>query len=464
VRQTVGPPCSPAHAVGLALVPRLQEEYEVYVLDVQPRPPSLLLPTSVRYYRSSTTSVGELLAQNSFSGIVNLAGVSILEWCETDPQKCEDANVGSMKDILSALEGGKQRRWWKGSASVPWIVLGSGVEVYPEQGEAMSVLGRTKAAAEHTLKDHVETGGNVAGSNLRAAIVRFSTIFGFHARTVVAETFIHRALVNGAISGHTQYDSDAPPSDLIHVDDALDGIIAAIRKMERRGTGSSLMTLNLVSGSRTPQEQVVRLIAELTGSKGTTKDIGSGRAAEQSWRTYDNMEAEKVIGWKPKHSLVSGLQAAIANIHKLNKEWTYSYLAHNCPSSTVLETPLDATTLPSNKNSRDLARLDGCTVNIGFNRGGYLDYVKCPSKGDDAKCTVDREKVVSYNWDASVFIVRQEKGASRRERVVRVRLEEEKGRGLLGLPRLGDSEVLGFELLPTKVDGQAVFDLEVGSV
>jgi len=443
-------------------VPRLQEEYEVYVLDVQPRPSALLLPTSARYYRSSTTSVEELLSQHAFSGIVNLAGVSILEWCEADPQKCEEANVGTVRDIFTALEGGRQKRWWKGSASVPWIVLGSGIEVYPENGQAMSVLGRTKAAAERMLRDHVEHGGDAVGANVRAAIVRFSTIYGFHTRTVVSETFIHRALVNGAISGHTQYDSDSPPLDLIHVDDALDGIVAAIRKMDRRGAQASLMTLNLVSGSRTPQEQVVHLISELAGSKGTTKDIGSGQAAGQTWRTYDSSEAEKAIGWRPKHSLVSGLTAAIANIHKLNKEWTYAYLAHNCPTSTVLETHLDATTLLSNKNNRDLARLDGCTVNIGFNRGGFLDYVKCPSKAEDGvKCTVDREKVVSYNWGASVFIIRREKGGSRRERTVRVRLEEEKGRGLLGLPSLGGSEPLAFELLPTKADGQAVFDLEV---
>lgn len=163
-----------AHSAGQALVPRLLNEYDVYVLDVQPRPSRRLLPSAVHYYQSATTTVDHLLSKYSFAGVVNLAGVSILEWCEADVQKCEEANVGSVKEILRALDGGNQKRWWKGSAALPWIVLGSGVDVYPEQGQPMSVLGRTKAAAERTLQEYVQQkGGGSHGYPLRAAIIRF---------------------------------------------------------------------------------------------------------------------------------------------------------------------------------------------------------------------------------------------------------------------------------------------------
>jgi hypothetical protein len=70
--------------------------------------------------------------------------------------------------------------------------------------------------------------------------------------------------------------------------------------------------------------------------------------------------------------------------------------------------------------------------------------------------------VVSYNWDASVFVVRRIKGStwtSNKERRVRVQFEEEKGLGYLGL--LDVQGVKGFELVANVSKGQKTFDLEV---
>jgi len=168
-----------------------------------------------------------------------------------------------------------------------------------------------------------------------------------------------------------------------------------------------------------------------------------------------------VLGWKPQHDLASGLRANIETVLHATAEWTYNYISANCPSSNVLEVSQGPNVLLSNRNNKDLTRLDGCTVNIAFERDGFLDHVKCPSRGTETECTVDNAYVASYNWDASVFIIRRQKTAGNRqkekERQVRVSFEEEKGRGVLGLLK-GDSV---FELLPTGTEGQSVFDLEV---
>jgi hypothetical protein len=110
--------------------------------------------------------------------------------------------------------------------------------------------------------------------------------------------------------------------------------------------------------------------------------------------------------------------------------------------------------------NKELWRLDGCTANIAFNRDGFLDYVKCPVQEDatDGKCTVDNQKVTSYNWGAEVFYIRRQ-GAGRKDGRVVVRFEEEKGRGFLALPL--ENGAPEFSLVKDSTEGKVTFDLEV---
>jgi len=405
-----------------------------------------------------------LLDRYDFTGILHFGAIAHAEWCEADARVCDEKGVGRIDDLLTVLRGDTRKRWWKGGKAKPWIVLGSGIDVYPGTGAEMSTVGANMLANEQALKQYVEsTKLSFESSSAPGAgsIVRLSTVYGYSPDIALPDSFVPTMVSNSIVSAHAQFDSDLPPLDLLHVDDALDGILSIIKRHGGAQMEAQVEEFDLVAGRRTDRRDLVKAVRQLTSTRGSLKDIGTGKVPQSTWKDYTSSVAENVLGWKPKHDLASGLRANIETVLHATAEWTYNYISANCPSSNVLEVSQGPNVLLSNRNNKDLTRLDGCTVNIAFERDGFLDHVKCPSRGTESECTVDNAYVASYNWDASVFIIRRQKSAGNRqkekERQVRVSFDEEKGRGVLGLLE-GDSV---FELLPTGTEGQSVFDLEV---
>lgn len=416
----------------------------------------------MHYFRSSTASIKALLERYDFIGIIHLGAVAHAEWCEVDVRVCGETGVGRIDDLLTALQGNRRRRWWKGGRSATWIVLGSGVDVYPETGAEISAVGRGMLENEQALRRFVESTQltfDSAGAPSAGSIVRLSTVYGYASDIALPDSFVHSLVSNSIVSAHSQFDSDLAPLDLLHVDDALDGLLSVIQRHRDIPMDGRVEEYDLVAGQRTDRRELVKTIRQLTASRGSLKDIGSDRAMQRTWRDYSPSMAGNVLWWKAQYDLTSGLQANIDTMLRATSDWTLDYISANCPTSTIPDTPRDPSFFASNKINHDLAGLDGCTVNIGFDRAGFLDYVKCPSKGNDTRCKVDNQYVKSYNWDASVFVIRRQQGVTgkKKARQVRVRFEEEKGRGLLGM-RHGDPS---WDLLQTDREGQAAFDLEV---
>jgi len=403
-----------------------------------------------------------------------LAGVFDPELCDNDPEVCSDHNVRGVQDLLSELHGKSRKRWWRGTSPKPWVILGSSVLVHPDQAmsEPSTALGKSKAQAEHLLRE-VSTPGS---SSLSAAIVRFPTVYGFPASTTSPRTFIGELLRTSVASLSIQYDSDAPPTDLVHIDDVVRGVIDTVAYLESlESPEKGLIEVDLVSGKRWSEDEVVQMVRRISGSNSPLKDIGSGQAATGLWTQYDPRPALSILDWHATIDLRKGLEESIIGTHRSSADWALSYHQEHCPRSPSIPRPPTSPVIKENERNRALWKLDGCTVNLAFERDGYLDYVKCPNertptdswfKDGHAICSVDNEKVVSYNWDASVFVVRRIKGStwtSNKERRVRVQFEEEKGLGYLGL--LDVQGVKGFELVGNGTEGQKTFDLEAsGSI
>jgi hypothetical protein len=141
-----------------------------------------------------------------------------------------------------------------------------------------------------------------------------------------------------------------------------------------------------------------------------------------------------------------------------NEQYNLQYLTNNCPTSPLSSSTATTRTHPADERNKDLSKLDGCTVNIGFDHAGTLHHLKCE---DGKHCIADGVKVPSYNWNQSVFIIHKVPG-KKEERRVRIKLEEEKGMGWLGLTSSMAGKEVGLELFGNNsFEAETAFDLEV---
>lgn len=95
--------------------------------------------------------------------------------------------------------------------------------------------------------------------------------------------------------------------DWIFVSDVVEACLLALDA----GIGGE--DLNLGSGEHWANEEVVETIARLSGRRVRVRiDEQAGRPWDRDdWRA-DNSKAGKLLGWKPRHDLASGLEATIA--------------------------------------------------------------------------------------------------------------------------------------------------------
>ena len=252
--------------------------------------------------------------------------------------------------------------------------------------------------------------------------------------------------------------------DLLHVDDAVDGVLQAIRRLQN-GEQAGLEEFNLVEGKRKwSEEEIVELVRTHTRSFSPLRDIGD-HLTNIGTSEYSNEKAKSQLLWEPKVDLLNGLSRAIGDLTDSIATYSRSYLSSNCaPSSASPYSDTNIPVFPEDERNKALNKLKDCTVNLGFDHAGWIHHVKCE---DGRHCTADGNKVPSYNWNQTVFIIREVPSHQvNRERTVRVMFEEEQGMGFLGVSdsALQKGGEIGFELFKEDDEGEqshVVFDLEV---
>ncbi|WWC90586.1 uncharacterized protein L201_005522 [Kwoniella dendrophila CBS 6074] len=466
-----------AGQLGQALIPSLSEEYTIHVIDIAPRPTSL--PKTVIYHREcilpSSESLSQVFASNSFDGVIHLAAVSLESWCKPKENECHEVNVEGTKAVINQIENTltkKRKRIW-GENKTPWIILGSSMDVYPqEQGVSeksgknpSTALGRTKLAAEHVLekavKDSLSSEENGNPATIHGMILRFPEVYGYPQSTSIAEAFIPSLLNNALTSLPIQYNSNTPSLSLLHVDDAVKGILKAISRLEdnsKLGIRKEVEEFNLVYSKRWQIEDIVELVRTETHSLSPLRDIGSRNSPQMP--DFSNELAKEVLGWQPEISAAVGLGLSLQKLSEDIAEYSRKWHQNHC--SPTEDFPSDNNVLiqhlVEDERNKDLTKLKGCTVNMGFDNQGWLNHVKCE---DGKHCKADTNKVTAMNWNQSVFVIHQVEQHKNSERTVRVVFEEEKGMGYLGYRLINDKEV-GLELFDRFTDeGQVEFDVEV---
>lgn len=418
------------------------KKYNVHVLDIAPRPATLPISPSLTYHKGSidpsSLALSKLFAKTKIDGIVHLAAVSLEEWCITRFADCERVNVGGTKALLELVRG-------KGSKTkTPWIVLGSSMDVFGDEHnnrDPGSAIGKTKLAAELAVE-----GTGEIDPDMRMGVVRMDEIYGYEYSTSIASTFIPSLITNALTGLAIQYSSSRRARDYIHVNDAVAGLLGVIDRVKAADVGDGVVLHDLLSGVQVTEGQVVDIVRRQTNTLSPIRDLNAGSHPATSKGSTTTT-----------HDLEAGLASTIANLIAANEAYNYQYLTSNCPTSlsSILSKPH-----PADERNKDLSKLDGCTVNIGFNHAGTLHYLKCE---DGKHCLADGIKVPSYNWNQSVFIIHRVPG-KKEERRVRIKLEEEKGNGWLGVST-GIGKEVGLELFGNNsIGAQTAFDLEVGFI
>lgn len=463
-----------AGSMGHALAPVLiQEGYTVHVLDIVGRPKTL--PAGVIYHRANVlTSIKQVLGTTSFDGVIHFAAVTLDQWCAPKLEACEDVNVGGTKAVMEAVEEILQRARHKGAGflsaltkeeTVPWVLFGSSMDVFGASvgGDAVeestaqkpeTALGKTKAHAEDALRDAfarsqrgataldvAEKADNSkpasAVTHLRASIVRFADVYGYHRSWTIPSAFFPRLVQHAVTSLPIQYSSDHAPMDLLHISDAVKGLLAAVKRLDASAsTVSSLESFNLVKGGkRWMQGEIVDIIRSEVQSLSPVRDIGDHKMQLVGWAEFSNKVALENLGWKPEIELPYGLAQAVVQLANDAADYTKNFMAHECPATDDLDVPHigmgPVEMVEADARNRDLYKIHNCTVNIGFDRNGFVDHIKCE---DGKHCVANVTKVPSYNWNQTVWYVQTVPGSPKESNGrAKVKFWQENGMGYLGV-------------------------------
>lgn len=451
--------------VGQALLPKLSQSYTVHILDIAPKPSNL--PSSVIYHRGSilppSNAFPSLFTTYSWSGIIHLAAISLDSWCATKEIECKAVNEGGVKALYGQMDTLTQKRGLF-KKNLPWVIYASSMDAVgpnarheKSRAKPETALGRTKLSGEKVFEAMYEKTKSNGKHMLHAAILRFADVYGYDESTSIPQAFVPSTFMDAMTSRPIQYNSDAPPMDLLHVDDAVEGVLKSISRIVDSvdaGKMAKLEHIHLVAGkSWTPRDLVERVTASVD-SKSPLRDLGSGRSSIE--HEYSNSHAKAVLDWHPEITLREGIQRALLSFTDSMTEYSESYRAKTCGGSTPA---------PADMRNRDLHKLSGCTVNLVFDHEGFMHHLKCE---DGKHCTADGEKVNGYNWNATTWKVHHT-GTKIKDRRATIAFEEENGHGWLGVhqDQAKDYHEVGFELFDRDAPHRPAFfdfDVEVGDL
>ncbi len=254
----------------------LRDGYDVVVIDISGRPYRLSdVSSSIEYVRldiRSETGIYRVMEKYRPMGIIHLAAVSRVVWCEKHPIRCIDVNINGTISLAKALA----RLSYK-----PFIIYGSSREVYGEPRSLpatehcpkipVNLYGYTKLVGERIVEEAAKNMG------VQAIILRFSNVYGseYDILDRVIPRFIIRAIKGLPLEIH----GGDQMFDFTHIDDTVEGVRRAIEKiMEAREEGYC-RDYHILTGTPTRITDLPKMISEAIG--------GDVRVVYTRSRSYD---------------------------------------------------------------------------------------------------------------------------------------------------------------------------------
>jgi nucleoside-diphosphate-sugar epimerase len=223
-----------------------------------------------------------------------------------------ESNVTALQRLLEASRPGALERFVFASSS---SVYGDAERLPTREAtplQPISPYGATKALGEHLCRLYHRSHA------LPIVMLRYFTVYGPRQRPDMAFNKLIRAALD-----HEEiviYGDGRQTRDFTFVGDAVDGTIAAA------ADGHPGAVYNLGGGARTSMNDVLAMIAELTG-----EELNVRRAAAQAGdardTAADTSRARAQLGFAPERSLYEGLSDQIS--------WHRRFLAAAAPAPTA---------------------------------------------------------------------------------------------------------------------------------
>jgi nucleoside-diphosphate-sugar epimerase len=208
-----------------------------------------------------------------------------------------DSNVTALQRLLEASK----------VATIDRFVFASSSSVYGDAErlptnedtplQPLSPYGATKALGEHLCRTYNRS------FDLSTVMLRYFTVYGPRQRPDMAFNKLIRAALD-----HDEiviYGDGDQTRDFTFVSDAVDGTFNAAWK------GSSGAVYNLGGGSRTSMNEVLDMIAELTGEELNVRRV-EAQAGDARDTAADTSRARAQLGFAPSRSLYEGLSEQVA--------------------------------------------------------------------------------------------------------------------------------------------------------
>jgi nucleoside-diphosphate-sugar epimerase len=242
-------------------------------------------------------------------GIVHLAALARVIWCEDDPLECASTNVGG---VLNALD--------LAIASKAWLLFSSSREVYGETPTSdlpvkedrfatpINVYACSKVVGERAVISARKLG-------IKTGILRFSNVYGdIHDHDVrVIPAFSKAAALGGSITVNGSH----KVFDLTHVSDVIRGVLTAINML---AAGDEFPTTHLVSGQGTSLGTLAELAMSQARKLGRELEVWQGTVTPLEVASFigDPTRAERVLGWKASVPVAEGFERLVGDFHTAN--------------------------------------------------------------------------------------------------------------------------------------------------
>ncbi len=283
----------------------LKKGCEVHILDILDEPEKISsFKDRVNYVKADVRDkdIHKILNDINPDGIVHLAAVSRVIWCQENPELCNSVNLGGTKNILEAISNMKEK---------PWFIFGSSREVYGNPKifpvsesaplSAINIYATTKIYGENMVREFSSKYG------ITRVIFRLSNVYG-NERDIfnrVIPKFILNALTDQEI---TIYGKDKF-FDFTFIDDTVNAFVNAIERMSSNEYDGA-ETYNICTGTPTRLEEVPELI-----SRYIEKDMGVRFVESREYEvegyygTYE--KARRDLDFEPRWRFEDGLKYTI---------------------------------------------------------------------------------------------------------------------------------------------------------
>jgi len=247
--------------------------------------------------RGSFEQVERVIAEYEINTVVHLAAQTQVSTAVADPIGTFEANVQGTWRVLEACRRQKVKRVIVASSDKAY---GDWIVPYTEAQPVLAggIYATSKAAADMITQSYMREYG------MSIAITRCGNLYGpghTNWSTLIPGTI--RSVLKG--ERPVLRSDGGPRRDFLFVEDVVDGYVKLIDS-DARGP------FNFGTGTGSTVIAVVEHILKITDSILRPEVRVTETAMEIKDQIVDVSKAERVLGWKPKHTLVEGLSKTIA--------------------------------------------------------------------------------------------------------------------------------------------------------